>query len=87
MNGSLTIELEKLPSLRLVGGVQTQNGLVPHPCVVDKNSVGKSPSPTPGPPAQGSSARKISPHDFWLQKRVGIEPVREASRVPSSSSS
>ena len=25
------------------------------------------------PSAQGSSARKISPHNFWLQKPAGIE--------------
>ena len=38
-------------------------------------------------PAQGSSAKKISPHNFWLQKPVGIESVEEISRVPSNSSS
>ena len=27
---------------------------------------------TPGPPAQGSSARKISQYNFWLQKPVEI---------------
>ena len=31
----------------------------------------RSPSPTPGPPAQGSNARKISPHNFWMQKNSG----------------
>ena len=36
-------------------------------------------------PAQDSSARKISPHNFWLQKPVGIESVEETVRVPSSS--
>ena len=25
------------------------------------------------PPVQGSSARKVSPHNFWLQKLVGTE--------------
>ena len=39
----------------------------------------RSPSPTPGPPAQDSSARKISPHNFWLQKPVGIESVEETA--------
>ena len=33
----------------------------------------RSPSPISGPPAQGSSARKTSPHNFWLQKPVGIK--------------
>ena len=28
----------------------------------------RSPNPATGPPAQDSSARKISPHNFWLQK-------------------
>ena len=36
--------------------------------------------------AQGSSARKISPYNFWLQKPVGIELVEETSGAPSSSS-
>ena len=38
------------------------------------------------PSAQGSSAKKISPHNFWLQKPVGIESVEETSRALSSSS-
>ena len=47
----------------------------------------RSPSPTPGPtPAQGSIARKLSPHNYWLQKPVGIESVEETSGVLSSSS-
>ena len=37
-------------------------------------------------PAQDSSARKISPHNFWLQKPVGIESVEEPSGAPNSSS-
>ena len=44
----------------------------------------KSPSLTPGFPAQGSSARKISSHNFWLEKAVGIELVKEASGAPNS---
>ena len=44
------------------------------------------PRPTPGPPAQGSSARKISPLNFWLQKPVDIELVKETTGAPSSSS-
>ena len=38
------------------------------------------------PPAQDSSSRKVSPHNFWLQKPVGIELVEETSRAPSNSS-
>ena len=33
--------------------------------------------PTAGPPAQDSSARKISPHNFWLQKLVRIDSVEK----------
>ena len=64
--------------------------VVPLSHVVDKNSGGmdilgaKSPRPTPGPPAQDSRARKISPHNFWLQKPVGIESVEETAGAPSS---
>ena len=32
----------------------------------------RTPSPTPVPLAQGSSARKISTHNFWLQKPVRL---------------
>ena len=90
LNGSLkTKELKKPHPLKLVGGVQMWNGLVSHPCVVDKFgrdiSEAKSPSHTSGPPAQGSSARKISPHNFWLQKLVGFESVEETSGAPSCS--
>ena len=43
LNGSLTTtELKKPHPFRLAGGVQTRNGLVPHPCVVDKNLGGIS---------------------------------------------
>ena len=46
----------------------------------------RSPSPTPGPPVQGSRARKISLLNFWLLKPVGIELVEKTAGVPSSSS-
>ena len=43
LSGSLTIkELKKPHPSRLVGGVKVWNSLVPHPCVVDKNSGGIS---------------------------------------------
>ena len=85
MNGSLTTaELKKPHPSRLVEGAEMRNGLVPHPNMVDKNfgrdiSGVRSPSPTPGPLAQSSSARKISLHNFWLQKPAGIESVEETS--------
>ena len=44
--------------------------LIPNPHVVDikqRDVLGaREPSSTPDHPAQGSSARKISPHNFWL---------------------
>ena len=56
---------------RLVGGMETKNGLVPHSHVVGKNPEGYlgskgTQSHTRLLPVQGSSARKISPHNFWL---------------------
>ena len=36
------------------------------------------------PLTPGLSARRISPHNFWLQKPVGIESVEETFRVPGS---
>ena len=39
----------------------------------------QEPRPTSDPPTQDSSARKISPYNFWLQKPVGIESVEEAA--------
>ena len=43
MNGSLTtMELKKPYPSRLIGVVQTQNWLVPHPTVVDKTLGGIS---------------------------------------------
>ena len=76
------MELKKPHPSRLVVGTQAQNGLVPHSCVVDKNLGGifqeqGVPDPHQDPPAQGSSARKISPHNFWLQKLAGIESVEK----------
>ena len=84
------MELKKPHLPRLVGGAQTWNRLVPHPRTVDKIQQAylgvRSPSPTPGPPTQGSSTRKINPHNFWLQKQVVIESVEEISGAVSSSS-
>ena len=75
----------------MVRGAQMRNKLIPHPYVVDKNSGGISwewgvPAPHKVSPAQGSSARKISPLNFWLQKWVGIELVEDTDGIPISSS-
>ena len=91
LNGSLTTtELKKPHPSRLVGGAQTQNWLVLYPHVVDKNSGGiyrEQGVPAPHQaPSQQSSARKVSPHNFWLKKPSGIESVEETSLAPSSSS-
>ena len=85
------MELKKPHPPRMVVRAQMQNRLVPHPRVVDKNSGGISQeqgllAPPQGPSAQVSSARKKSPHYFWMQKPVGTELVEETSRVPGSSS-
>ena len=45
----------------------------------------KSPSPILGPPAQGSNARKVSPHNFCLQKPAENDLVEDTCRAPSSS--
>ena len=58
LNGSLTTtELKKLHPFRLVGGVETWNGLVPHPCVVDKSSGGISQQQGVIAPHQASQPR------------------------------
>ena len=88
LNGSLTTtELKKPHPCRLVGEVQTWNGLVAH--CIDKNArgicwEGGVPDTQPVLPAQGSRARKISPHNFWLQTPAGIESVEETAGAPSS---
>ena len=51
--------------------VRRQKQAVPHPRMVDKNWDGYlrsegDPKPRPDHPAQGSSSKKISPHNFWL---------------------
>ena len=52
------------------------NGLVPHPCVVDKNlggiSLEQGVLPHTRPPVQGSSAGKVSSNNFWLQNKQGL---------------
>ena len=68
-----------------------QNGLVPHPCVVDKNSRGISLEQEIPAPHQASQSRvpfpgKISLHNFWLPKPAGIESVEETDGVTSRSS-
>ena len=82
------MELKKLHPSRLVRRVETQNKLVPHPHMVDKNlgeisRAGRSPAPHQNPYlAQGSSVRKINLHNFWLQTPAEIELVEESSGVP-----
>ena len=45
----------------------------------------RSPSPTPGPPAQSSSAREISPYNYWLQNPAGVELEEVNARASRSS--
>ena len=41
----------------------------------------RSPSPTPGLAAQGSSARKISPHNFWLQNSKVVGGLSQQKKL------
>ena len=43
-------------------------------------------SPTPDHPAQGSSAGKINPHNFWLWKPVGVGVAEETAGFSGVSS-
>ena len=67
-----------------------QNRLVPRPSVVDQIQEeylrSEESQPHTRLPAQVSSSRKISPHNFWLQNQAGIDSVEETARVQSSSS-
>ena len=90
MNRSLTTtELKKPHPSRLVGRVQSRMGWLNTNVWGIKIWEGylgaRSTSPTPVPAAQGSSARKISPHNFWLQKLAETEAVEEIARIQSSS--
>ena len=53
-----------------------QNGLVPHPHLVDINQrdtlAAWNPSSSADHPSQGSNARKINPPNFWLLRPVGV---------------
>ena len=68
------MKLRKPYQSRLLGGTETWNGLVPQPRVVDEkfrmSILGVStPSPTSDPLVQGSSARKINPHNFCCKNQ------------------
>ena len=83
---------------RLVGGAEMGNRLVPHPRVTNKNQEGylscrgppwrvRGPSPTPGQPAQTSSARRKAPitsgcknpWELWLSEMEGCWNPRYSS--------
>ena len=68
--------------------------VVPHSRVVDKirkDTWGATdPGHKPDCAAQGSSARKIKPHNVWLQKPVGWQkklPISQESQFKESSKS
>ena len=69
--------LKKAHPFRLVGGVQTQTGWTHiHMCWIKiwEGYLGSKGSlPTAGTPAEGSRARKISPHNIWMQNPAEIE--------------
>ena len=39
----------------------------------------RDPSPTLDHPSQGSTAKKISPYDFWLKNTVGVGVAEETA--------
>ena len=57
-------ELKKSHSSRWVRGAEMQNGW--SYTLVWWIKIGRDPSLTPDHPAQGFSARKVGPHNFWL---------------------
>ena len=69
---------------------EMQNGLIPHPRVVNKIQEdylrNERFQPHTWPPALSSSARKISLQNLWRQKPVGIDLAEETSRVSNNSS-
>ena len=76
-----TTELKKPPPFRLVERAQMQNGLVPHPGVVDKNLVGITqkqgvPAPYQDPQPMVTVPGRLSTHNFWLQNTAGVESVK-----------
>ena len=91
LNGSLTtIELRKHLHPHWQGGCRCRTGWSHTHVWRIKTQEGylksKESQPYTRPLAQGSSARKVSPHNFWLQKLAGIESVEETSGPPNSSS-
>ena len=76
-----TSELKKSHPSRLAGGCRCRRGWS-HIHVwwvkIREGYLGREESQThTRPPVQGSSARKISPHNFWMQKPSGIELVEK----------
>ena len=61
------MELKKPHPSRLVRGVQIQMGLVPHPCVVDKNSGEKS-QEQGGPAPHQHPSPNLGPTVFHCQE-------------------
>ena len=82
------MELKKPQPSRLVGGTQTIMGWSHTHMWQIKIQEGylrsKESQAHTRPPAQGSNAKKISPHNFWLQKSVGIESVEETAGALSN---
>ena len=81
LNRSLTTtELKKPHPSRLVAGVETRNRLLPHTCVVDKNSGGISweqgvPAPQQEPQPRVPEPGRLSPHNSWLQNPARMDWV------------
>ena len=82
------MELEEPHPSKLVGRVETRTGWshihVWWIKIQEGYLRGKESQPHTRLSSPGFSVRKISPHNFWLQKPVGIELVEETFGVPSS---
>ena len=52
---------------------------------IGKDSLGASnPSHRPDHIAQGCSTKKINPHNFWLQKSVGVGAAEKTAEFPGN---
>ena len=84
------MELKKPHPSRLVGGVQTQTGLVSYPHVVDKNSEGHVRSeefqPRTRPPSPRFQGQEDKSPELLAAKPTGIESLEETAKAPKSSS-
>ena len=86
----MTVELKKSHLSRLVGEAETQNGLVPHPHVVDKDSRGVSweqgvPDPYHAPQPRVPVPGRLVPITSGCKNQQGLcqlKKLMESQAVP-----